>query len=455
MKNNDLRETAPTLTVVGLGKLGAPMVACLASKGFEVIGVDIDAAKVQAIGAGRAPVYEPGLDELLAENRERVSATTDLTDAVRRSDMTFVVVATPSEEDGGFSLRYVLPVCEEIGTALRDKGGYHTIVLTSTVLPGATGGDVQRALEQASGGRCGEDFGLCYSPEFIALGSVIRDFLNPDFLLVGESDPRAGDVLADVYDRTCDNGAPVARMNFVNAELAKISVNTFVTMKIAFANMLARMCERLPEADVDVVTSALGMDSRINPKYLRGAISYGGPCFPRDNIAFAALARALDAPAFLAEATDRSNQDGTRRLAALVREHLPAGGTAAVLGLSYKAETDVVEESPGLLLARTLADEGATVVVFDPAARANAEYVLGDSVQYAESSRDAIRASDVVVIATPWPEFRDLEPAVFEHESEPRVLIDCWRLFSAERFDGPTRYIALGEGSARSAIALD
>jgi UDPglucose 6-dehydrogenase len=436
-----------TLGVVGLGKLGAPMAACFANKGFLVIGADVNSALVEAVNEGRPPVFEPELAERLAAGRAYLTATTDTGATVGSTDATFIVVPTPSDEDGGFSLRYVLPACEQIGQALREKSGYHLVVLTSTVMPGATDGPVRAALEEASGKRCGEDFGLCYSPEFIALGSAIRDFLNPDFLLVGESDARAGDMLAEIYSRLVENHAPVARMNFVNAELAKLSVNTFITTKIAFANMLARVCEQMPGADVDVVTSALGRDSRIGSKYLRGAVSYGGPCFPRDTVAFAALANGVGAPAHVAEATDQLNRDGIRRLADLVRRHLPEAGTAAVLGLSYKPNTDVIEESPGLLLAQTLVGAGVNVVAYDPLALAAAERALGADVAYAESSAEAIRRADVIVLTTAWSEFGELQPELFARDGEPRTLIDCWRLLSAERFGGATRYVALGEGA--------
>jgi UDPglucose 6-dehydrogenase len=437
---------AKTLTVVGLGKLGSPMVACLAAKGYDVIGVDVDERKVAAIAEGRAPVYEPRLDELLAANRARITATTDLADAVRRSDMTFIVVATPSDDNGGFSLKWVLPACETIGAALVEKDDFHTIVLTSTVMPGATGREIVPALEAASGKRCGVDFGVCYSPEFIALGSVIRDFLNPDFLLVGESDERAGATLETLYRTVVETDAPVARMSFVNAELSKIAVNTFVTTKIAYANMLARMCERLDGADVDVVTNAIGLDTRIGRKYLRGAISYGGPCFPRDNVALATLAQAIGAPAFVAEATDRTNRDGIERLADLAEENLPDGGTVAVLGLSYKPNTDVVDEAPGLLLVRTLAARGVEVVAYDPAASANASRALDGAARLADSAAAAVEESDVVVIATAWSDFADLDPAVVERPERPRVLIDCWRILDRERFEQVASYIELGKG---------
>jgi len=433
------------ISVIGLGKLGSPMAACFAAKGFTTIGVDLNERFVESINEGAAPVFEPGLSDMIAEGRGCLTATTDTAEAVAATDVTFVIVPTPSQEDGGFSLAYVLPAMEAIGRAIAEKDGYHLVCLTSTVMPGATGGPVLHALEEASGKRVGVDVGLCYSPEFIALGSVLRDFLNPDFLLIGESDERSGQALADLYRRVVNNDPPVAHLNFVNAELAKISVNTFVTTKIAFANMLARICERLPEANVDEVTSALGLDSRIGAKYLRGAISYGGPCFPRDNIAFASLARSLDAPAFVAEATDATNRDGIVRLADLVLAELAPGGTVAVLGLSYKPSTDVVEESPGLHLVQALIGHSADLMLYDPAAMPNARNHLDESrVTFCDSAEEAIRSADVVVVATPWQEFTAIAAETWRRVETPRVIIDCWRLLPPELRDKDVRYLALG-----------
>lgn len=438
------------VSVVGLGKLGAPMAACFAAKGITTIGVDHNEAYVDAIHEGRAPVYEPRLAEMIAEGRSCLTATADTEAAVAQSDVTFVIVPTPTGPDGAFSLQYVLDAIEAIGTALRSKDGYHLVVLTSTVMPGATGGTVRETLERASGKRMGTDFGLCYSPEFIALGSVIRDFLNPDFLLIGESDERAGEALATIYRRVVENDPKVARLNFVNAELAKLSVNTFVTTKIAFANMLARICEQIPGADVDEVTSALGLDSRIGAKYLRGAISYGGPCFPRDNLALATLARSVDAPAFVAEATDTANRDGIARLASLVSDQLPDDGTVAVLGLSYKPETDVLVESPGMLLLQSLSERGIQIVAHDPAATAHARRVLHENTaDIVESAEEAIRRADVVVIATPWQEYAALDPHVFARAESPRVVIDCWRILPRESVSTTATYVALGEAPPR------
>lgn len=446
-----MSESRPRLSVIGLGKLGSPMAACFAARGFEVVGVDVNEQFVEAINDGRAPVFEPQLQEMIDEGRERLRATTDTRAAVAETDVTFMIVPTPSGEDGTFSIEFVLEACEHVGAGLRDKEGYHVVVLTSTVMPGATEGPVREALESASGKQMGRDFGLIYSPEFIALGSVVHDFLNPDFLLVGESDERAGDTIERIYAQTVDNDAPHARMNFVNAELAKISVNTYVTTKITFANMIARICERLPGADVDVVADALGRDTRIGRKYLTGAIAYGGPCFPRDNVALGALARSLGAPATLAEATDRANRNETHILADLVESQL-GEGPVAVLGLSYKPNTNVVEESPGLHLVRELATRGREVVAYDPAANENAHRVTGDAVAYVTSIGDAIRDADVVVLATAWREFEGL-PSLVAADSRPRTVIDCWRLVDPDALGTHTRHIALGSGFATAKAA--
>jgi UDPglucose 6-dehydrogenase len=444
-----------SVSVMGLGKLGSPLAACFAARGFQVHAVDVDPKKVDAINGGLPPVHEPGLAELIAESKGRLRASSDAEVSVRESEATFIVVGTPSEASGGFSLRYALPTCEAIGQALKAKKGYHLVVMTSTVMPGSTGGEVKSALERASGKRCGEDFGLCYSPEFIALGSVIRDFYYPDFLLIGEGDARAGDTLAEIYSRVCKNTPAVARMNFVNAEITKLAVNTYVTTKISFANMLARICERTAEADVNVVTGALGLDSRIGAKYLKGAVSYGGPCFPRDNRAMAALAAQAGAVADLAEATDRFNRAQVKLLAELVKGHHTGRGRIGILGLTYKPNTDVVEESFGLLLAQELAAARLSVAVYDPAAGGKLKEMRGGTaaMEVAETAEECIRESDVVVIATPWEQFREIAAETWTRQSAPRTVIDCWRLLG--HLDGASgvQYVRLGFGGGAEKTA--
>ncbi len=333
------------VAVVGLGKLGAPLAAVLASKGNQVLGIDVNPEAVGLLNEGRAPVEEPGLQDLVSASADRLSATTDLGVAAD-AELSILIVPTPSDERGAFSNQHVLAAVQEIGRSLSGRDDYHVVVVGSTVMPGSCDAEIRPALESASGRRVGETLGLCYSPEFIALGNVIRDMLEPDMVLIGESDARAGDLHERLYAGVVENDPPFRRMSLVNAELTKIAVNTYVTMKISYANALADMCERLPGADVEEVTGALGLDTRIGAKYLRGAISYGGPCFPRDNKAFAVLARDLGAEPLLAEATDAVNNAQTDRLARLVQSRLKAGNAVGILGLAYKPDTAVSKRAP-------------------------------------------------------------------------------------------------------------
>jgi len=442
------------ISVVGLGKLGAVLAGVMADRGHQVIGVDINPAFVDAINRGMAPVSEPGLSEMVQRSAERLSAITDVADAVSKTDLTFVLVPTPSTPDGSFSLKHVLKVVEAVALALRNKTTYHLVVITSTVMPGATGGEVQPLLEQISGKKCGPDFGLCYNPEFIALGSVIQDMSNPDMLLIGESDPRAGSILEELYHTVCRNRPPVARMNFVNAELAKISVNTFVTTKISYANMLAEVCEQVPGADSEVVAAAIGLDTRIGRKYLKGAVGYGGPCFPRDNSAFSRFAGQQSVDATLAKATDEVNRRQVSRLRDRIVQLAPPGEAVGILGLSYKPDTDVIEESQGLMLASHLAADAYNVVVYDPAAMPNAQRVLGDRVTYAQSMEDCAAQVSVLVIATPWKQFQALRPQHLRRSASRPAVVDWWRILPPAVFAPVADYIACGKGPASRTAEL-
>ena len=434
------------ISVFGLGKLGAPLAAVLGAKGHTVIGCDINQEFVQRINDGKAPVEEPRLEEMVNAGKGRLSAVVDPEAAVLGSDVTFIIVPTPSTSAGIFTNKYVLNAVKDIGKALQKKDTYHLVVVTSTVMPGSTDGEIRETLERASGRTVGDNLGLCYNPEFIALGSVIRDMLQPDMILIGESDPRAGDLLEKIHQSVCENDPPRQRMNLVNAEITKISVNTYVTTKISYANMLADMCDRIAGSDVDVVTSALGMDTRIGGKYLKGALGYGGPCFPRDNVAFSKLARSIGARADLAEATDGINDYQIERLARVVNARLQPGGTVAVLGMSYKPDTDVIEESQGLELAKRLSEAGYKVLIHDPMAMESAKAVLGNLVSANDSLAACAGQADMLVLTTPWPEFRELKPEWFRNRIRPCVVVDCWRILPAEKFTEGVEIVQLGKG---------
>jgi len=438
------------VSISGLGKLGASMAAAIANRGHEVVGVDINAHAVDAVNDGRAPVQETGLEEMIAANRDRIRATVDQRDAVLSTDLTFVIVPTPTDETGMFSTQYAVWAFREIGKALGQKDDYHLVVLTSTVAPGAVTRDLLPVLEEESGRRCGVDFGLCYSPEFIALGSVIRDFLNPDFTLVGEFDTRSGDTLEAAYREIMVNDAPCKRMSIENAELTKLAVNTFVTTKIAYANLLAEICERLPNGDVDVVTDAIGQDRRIGHRYLTGGLGFGGPCFPRDNKALNAFSETVGVDALIARSTDESNRSQTQRLAIKLAANLPPGGTVAILGAAYKPHSHVVEESHSIKLALALANAGVRGTMYDPRARETAQLEFKDKAVLLDDLDRCISSADLVVIATPDPAFAKLRPDAFP-QREPKIIVyDCWRLLADTLAEADhVQYLALGRAETR------
>jgi UDPglucose 6-dehydrogenase len=434
-------------SVIGLGKLGASMVAGIANRGFEVTGVDVIPRAVEFVNTGHAPVQETNLEEMIAANRERIHATLDYRTAVLNSEVTFVVVPTPSGPDGAFLLKYGLAAFREIGQTLAEKDGYHLVVMTSTVLPGSTRYGLIPALEAASGKQCGRDFGVCYSPEFIALGSVIHDFLNPDFLLVGEFDRRSGDRLERVYAEIMENNAPCQRMTIENAELAKVALNAYVTTKITFANMLADLCERLPQGDVDVITNAIGLDTRIGRKYLKGALGYGGPCFPRDNVALGYIAQQLGSRAYIAETTDLYNRALPSQLMTRLDRVMQSAQVVAVLGLAYKPYSHVTEESHSIMLVKTLVEIGKRVVAYDPLAGESARAELPAMVRVCASLSECLAEADTVLITTPDPRFKTLQAHDFNVNSASVTIVDFWRLLDPVARQHPQiRYIAVGHG---------
>ena len=432
-------------SVIGLGKLGASMAAAIAKRGFHVIGVDVDQKAVDLLNNGRPPVQETDLEAMILANRDRIQATTSHKEAILNSDVTFVVVPTPSDEQHAFSLQYAAWAFQKIGLALAEKKTYHNIVLTSTVLPGSTRHGLLPILEQESGKKCGRNFGLCYSPEFIALGSVIRDFLNPDFTLIGEYDDKAGKQLETCYSEIMENNPPCKRMNIENAELTKIALNAFVTTKITFANMIANLCEKIPGGNVDVVTDALGSDCRIGRNYLTGALGYGGPCFPRDNKALSYMAKELGTCAKLSETTDEMNENIVKKMVNLIHEQVPKGSTIAILGLAYKPYSHVIEDSQSVYIAKQLSQTGFRVVAYDPLACKSARTELKDQAIVLNSIYDCLNQADAVLITTPDPVFSSLRTTDFLNNKSSITVIDCWRILSNELADQTgIRYIPIG-----------
>lgn len=424
-----------TIAVIGLGKLGAPLLAVFAESGFETIGADLNPEVVAAINAGRAPVDEPLLQDYLDRAKGFYRATTSVREAAEAANLIFMIVPTPSGKDNTFQLDYVLRACDEIAPALADGAAWKCVVIVSTVMPGSME-VIRRRLESESGLACGRDFSLVYSPEFIALGEVIRYMLHPDFILIGQQDGDkfGAELLAQTWRAVCLNHPAIERMNWVSAELAKLCLNAYITMKISYANQIAMLCQAIPGADVDIVMGAIGQDSRVGRKCLKGGMAFGGPCFPRDVRALLALGDALNVDLPLAHGVEVVNEAMVLRLAAAISETMPE--RVAVLGLAYKAGTGVVEESPALRLIY-LISEWTRVLCYDP----QAELPAGYEAEQVDSQDEAVKGADVIVIATPWPEFVALKAADLSNA----VVIDPWRMLAGADLNCRA-YIPVGVG---------
>ena len=440
-----------TVSIVGLGKLGLGLATVFADSGFQTLGVDVNRELIDKINAGDGSGFEKGIDELVRRYGGRSLIATDSPErAIRETDVTYVLVATPSNDDGNFSNKYLEQAFRSLAENLAGYSKpYHLFVLGSTVTPRAVQDALIPLIESCSKRRLNEGFGICYVPEFVALGAVVKGFSQPDLVMIGESDERAGQLVEAIHRKICRNSPAFRHMSIRNAEIAKVALNVFLTVKISFANTIANLCERIPGADPDAIAEAIGCDRRIAPYYLRGGLAYGGPCFPRDTRALTALSRDHGYFPILVEATDKVNalQDD-HLLERVVRAHQEVPGLpVGILGLSFKPDTSTISESPSVRLARALVQRKIPVVVFDPLALPSVRNLLSDRIRYAESAADCVARSGVCVIANPERTYKE---AIERFQpSEPRIVVDCWRLLDRSNLHDNLYYQALGLPVAR------
>lgn len=432
------------LSVIGLGKLGLCSAACFAVKGFDVLGVDINNDLIKAVNSGKTPFYEPDLQELITCAKGKLKATQDYQEAIYASDITFLIVPTPTGQDGHFSDKYLKSALEPLAAALKNsKKDYHLFVITSTVSPGTVSENIVPLIEKCSGRKLNKSFGVCYNPEFVALGNVIKDFLNPDLVLIGESNEYAGNKLEEIYKNVCEAKPYIARMSIISAEIAKISLNSYITMKISFANTLANVCETIPGANIDDITKALGADRRVSPYYFRGGLSYGGPCFPRDNKAFVAFARKCGVEAKLAQICDEVNDSQIKHLVELILKNLHEDDNpVAVLGLAYKQNTAVIDKSPAIKLIEELLKIEREIIVYDPLAVDSVKAIFGDSLLYVSTVKECMLNSSTCIFASPLEEFKFINSSYINYD--PTVIFDCWRILDPLKLGNKVKYVPLG-----------
>lgn len=444
MKNNSRNNNKPeSISIIGLGKLGLSYLAAFASRGFKVIGVDVNPSVIELVSKGKAPIYEPGLEDMLQKYKKNIQVTSDYSLAIEKTDVSFILVATPSDSWGRFSNNCIESALKFLAEGVvKSQKQNHLFVIGSTLMPGSIQYRLIPLIEKHLEKTLNDNFGVAFVPDFVALGSVIHDFLNPDLVLIGESCPSAGESVEKILKKLTLNNPPFVRTSLIEAETAKVALNCYITMKISFANSLANLCEKIPGANVDNITKAIGFDKRISPHYLKGGPSFGGTCFPRDVKAYTALAKRLGVQAELIEATEKVNNFQKSHLLDLVMGNLfETDRTVSILGTAFKQNTPVVEESISNYLIPRLIDQKVKVTVYDKLALEQTRKVFGDEINYASSMEECLTASIVTVVANSDPEFKTLD---FGKSRPGSTIIDCWRILNASTLLEKVNYIPLG-----------
>jgi UDPglucose 6-dehydrogenase len=427
------------VSVFGLGKVGVTLAAALLGAGYRVIGVDVSDALVKSFDDRSFTTEEPGVMEQLSGAGDRFKATLSSDEAVVGSQFSFVIVPTPSNTLSGFSNRFIIEVLKAIGAAAAQKSGRHTVSVVSTVMPGSSQSDLIPALEKAFGGKVGERLGYAYNPSFIAQGEVMKGIVTPEYAIIGESDETTGAIVEGVHRRMIQNDAPIVRLTTMEAEITKLASNTHETMRVAFANMLLAVCHEAPDANVDKITGALGY--RLGTRFFKGAVPYGGPCWPRDNKALAAFMNLVGVPSTLPNAIDQANDYHGRYVLRQVLDTVPRGGSVGLIGLTYKPGTSMIDHSYGIDLAGWLASEGRTVVGWDPRGAREAKAELGERVLIAGRAEDCL-ACDAAVILLPLAEVKSIDWTA----AAGAIVIDCWRVLTPEQQAQVGRYLPMGSG---------
>lgn len=429
------------LVMIGSGYVGLVSGACFADFGHHVICVDKDERKIAALENGEIPIYEPGLDQLVAQGASsgRLTFTTDLGPAVAGADAIFIAVGTPSRRgDGHADMAYVHGAAREIAAALN---GY-TVIINKSTVPVGTGDDVERIVREANPEA---DFAVVSNPEFLREGAAIDDFKRPDRVVIGSTDERALQIMREIYRPLALGRSPVIEMSRRGAELTKYAGNAFLATKITFINEIADLCEKVG-ADVQEVARGIGLDNRIGSKFLHAGPGYGGSCFPKDTLALLKTADDFDSPLRIVEAVVTVND---RRKRAMGRKVIDAvggdvrGRPIAVLGLAFKPNTDDMRESPAIAIVQTLQDAGAVIHAYDPKSMDQARLVLND-VAYFDDPYAAMAGADALVIATEWDEFRALDLKRAKTLLTAPILVDLRNVYP--------RAIVEAEGFAYSAV---
>ena len=410
------------ISITGTGYVGLVSGACFAKMGHKVICVDIDKEKVEKINIGIAPIYERDLDEMLKNNKANIKATTSYKEAIENSDITFICVGTPSEEDGDINLKYIDKATEEIAVQIKNKTKYHSIVVKSTVVPGTTEKHIIPILEKISQKKAGIDFGVGMNPEFLREGIAVYDFLNPDRIVNGYIDEKTRDILYKLYK---EFKSKIYETTPTTAEMIKYASNCFLATKISFINEIGNFCKKLGIDTYDVA-EGMGLDNRIGRDFLNSGIGWGGSCFPKDLLALQTWAKKEKEDSKIINSTIDVNEKQPLKLLKLLKKHIPnlKGKTIGILGLAFKPDTDDIRDSRAIPIVKKLKQEGALIKAYDPKAIENFKKIYPDII-YCKKAEEALE-SDAVLLTTIWDEFKKLDYS-------GKIVIDGRRLKEAEK----------------------
>ena len=422
------------ISIIGSGYVGLITAVGFASNSHKVICVDSNESKVSQINQGKPPIYEADLDCLLpscVNGKGNLKASSDYSE-ILNSDITFICVNTPSDTGENINLSCVIDSATKIGQVLAKVNNYQVIVVKSTVIPGTTEQIIIPTLEKYSSKKAGKDFGVAMNPEFLQEGKALHCFLNPDRIIIGEYDRRAGDILQEIYH---DFRVPILRTDIITAEMIKYASNAFLSTKISFINEIGNICKKLG-IDVYKVAKGMGYDPRIGNKFLDAGIGFGGSCLPKDLEALICKAKELDYKAELLRDVSKVNKEQPLRIVEIAKRRLGTleNKVVAVLGLAFKPNTDDIRQAPALSIIARLLAEGATVRVYDPKAMPSAKQVLSSNIVFCDSASDAINGSDCTIIATEWDEFKD------ESLYAGKLVIDGRRILNPEKARQLCRY---------------
>jgi len=435
-----------------MGYVGLCTASTFASRGIRTIGIDIDEARVDQIRKGKAPLHEPQLDAMLKKAiRSRLLAASSDISSAADTGTTFLTVGTPSQQDGSIDLSYVKNVTEDLGSVLREKRGYHLVVVKSTVVPGTTNGTVRRFLEQSSGKKVGSEVGLCANPEFLKEGNAINDALHPDRIVIGSNDKKSANQLTRLYRKFYGSQLPpVILTNPESAELVKYASNAFLATKISFINTVASIAQQIPGVDVGTIAEAIGLDPRIGGLFLKAGPGYGGSCFHKDLQALINYSQNNGYDPILFRATEETNEQQANKVVDMAETLLGSlsNKKVVVLGLAFKKDTDDIREASSLRVINQLKTKGAHVIAYDPMAIPNAKKQLADQISYADNSHSALKGAACAIIMTEWDEFRKLKPKDFQAYMKTPNIVDARRIYDPREFSR-LNYVAIGLGASR------